>query len=211
MKQLKRANSKLIIVSIAIIAVISSVIWYGSQSGKENPQAPLSQWVRGNSASSVILVEYLDFQCPACGTYYPIVNQLVQEFGDRVRFEAKHFPLRQIHRHADIAARAAQAAGQQGKFWEMHDLLFERQRQWANERDVQTLFKQYAQSVNLDVARFAQDLEAKEVRRAVNNDYARGAQFGVNGTPTFFLNGKKLTNPRNYDEFKSIIQAALPQ
>lgn len=170
-----------------------------------------SDWVKGNSNASVTLIEYSDFQCPACGAYHPIVKQLVKEFNNQIIFVYRHFPLRQIHPNAELAARAAEAAGKQGKFWEMYDLIFENQRSWSNERNTKETFTNYAKSLGLDVGKFKSDLESKEVREKVDNDYKSGLALRVNATPTFFLNGQKLQNLRNYEEFKELIQTSIAQ
>ncbi|MEK7606148.1 MAG: DsbA family protein [Patescibacteria group bacterium] len=166
-------------------------------------------WTKGNSEATTTLVEYSDFQCPACGLYYPFIKQLNEEFGDQMQFTYRHFPLRQIHRNSEPAARAAEAAGKQGKFWEMHDLLFENQSVWTDSNDVEGDFEAYAIQLGLNVEQFKTDRDSKETREKINADYQSGIAAGVNSTPTFFLNGTKIINPRNYDEFKSVITQAL--
>jgi protein-disulfide isomerase len=163
---------------------------------------------KGNSESSVVLVEYSDFQCPACGAYYPLLKALVEEFGSEMQFVYRHFPLPQ-HQHAELAGRAAEAAGQQGKFWEMHDLIFENQTSWANLRNTEEVFTQYAVQLGLDMEKFKTDLDSKELKEKVRRDYSSGLSSGVNSTPTFFLNGVKLQNPRSYEEFRNAILNAL--
>lgn len=164
---------------------------------------------KGNSASALTLVEYSDFQCPACGAYYPLVKQITQEFGEKIHFVYRHFPLQNLHAHAKLAAQAAEAAGLQGKFWEMHDQLFENQKYWSDAENAESVFIGYAGSLGLDIAQFTKDLNTNEVQERVNADYESGISSGVNGTPTFFLNGTKLENPQSYDAFKSLIQNAL--
>jgi protein-disulfide isomerase len=115
---------------------------------------------KGNSESSVVLVEYSDFQCPACGAYYPLLKALVEEFGSEIRFVYRHFPLAQ-HQHAELAGRAAEAAGKQGKFWEMHDLIFENQQSWTNLRNSEEVFTHYAVQLDLDMEKFKADLDSK--------------------------------------------------
>lgn len=163
---------------------------------------------KGNSESSVVLVEYSDFQCPACGAYYPLLKALVEEFGSEMQFVYRHFPLPQ-HQHAELAGRAAEAAGQQGKFWEMHDLIFENQQSWTNLRNSEETFTQYAVQLGLDMEKFKTDLDSKELKEKVRGDYSSGLSSGVNSTPTFFLNGVKLQNPRSYEEFRNAILNAL--
>jgi len=167
--------------------------------------------IKGSPNALATLIEYSDFQCPACGAYYPILKQLNQEFSDRLRFIYRHFPLRQIHQNAELAARAAEAAGKQEKFWEMHDLLLENQKEWSEKTKAEDVFINYAQSFNLDIERFKNDIDSKEVKVKTKNDYQGGVNLGVNATPTFFLNGQKLQNPGSYDEFKKVIQEAINQ
>lgn len=164
--------------------------------------------LKGNRRSEIVLIEYSDFQCPACASYLPIVKKLAEEFSDRVAFVYRHFPLDQ-HQHAQIAAQATEAAGKQGKFWQMHDKLFENQDTWSDQKNAQELFIQYAQELELDLEQFKDDLDSKEVKDKVNYDYQSGVSGGVNATPTFFLDGKKLTNPRGYQEFKDTLEKAI--
>lgn len=170
-----------------------------------------SDWTRGNKEAKTVLIEYSDFQCPACGTYYPVLKKLQQKFGESVVFAYRHFPLRQIHANAELAARSVEAAGKQSKFWELHDILFENQKTWSNQPNAKETIIQYAQSLNLDMDRFKTDLDSKEVKEKINNDYKSGIAARVNATPTFFLNGNKPDNPRSYEEFKDLIQKAISQ
>ncbi len=167
-----------------------------------------SDWLRGNKDAKTILVEYGDFQCPACGAFYPLVKQLEGEYKDKLLFVFRHFPLKQIHANADLAARAAQAAGQQGKFWEMHDMIFENQNVWSNQSKAQDIFVSYAQKIGLEIEHFKKDLDSQEVKTAIDVDYKSGLQSGVDATPTFFLNGKKV-KPASYEDFKNLLDKAL--
>lgn len=171
--------------------------------------ASSDDWKRGNENAKAVLVEYSDFQCPACGSYYTVLKALHEEFGDSMLFVYRHFPLRQIHANAENAARATEAAGKQGKFWEMHDVIFERQKEWSDDRDAQGTFVSYAGALGLDTARFVNDFNSQEVKEKIQRDYESGFRAGVAGTPTFFLNGQKIQNPRSYDEFKNVINEAL--
>ncbi|MDP2696359.1 MAG: thioredoxin domain-containing protein [bacterium] len=168
-----------------------------------------SDWVKGNAVASVTLIEYSDFQCPACGTYYSLVQQLNEEFGDRIQFVYRHFPLRQIHANAELAARAAEAAGRQGKFWEMHDLIFENQRSWSDQSSAEDVFVSYAETLELNIKQFRSDIDDGEIKGKVSDDYSSGIRSGVDSTPTFFLNGVKIQNPRAYEEFRNVIEQAL--
>ncbi|MBI4090088.1 MAG: thioredoxin domain-containing protein, partial [Candidatus Kerfeldbacteria bacterium] len=165
-------------------------------------------WLRGSRTAGVVLIEYSDLQCPACKAYEPLLKQLTEEYGDRIALVYRHFPLRTTHPYAEAAARAAEAAGTQGKFWEMHDLMFENQETWSR-GDYQQLFEGYAESLGLDLNQYRSDLNSDAVVARVENHYQSGLANRVNSTPTFFLNGAKLSNPRSYDEFKSNVEEAF--
>lgn len=163
-----------------------------------------SDQIKGNPEAKTVLMEYSDFQCPACGAYSPIVKQIVEESKDKIVFAYRHFPLSQ-HRNAEAAALAAEAAGKQNKFWEIHDLIFEKQADWSESRNAEELFIKYAAELNLNIGQFKNDLILKEIKDKVKNDLRSGEEAGVNATPTFFLNGKKIA-PRSYEEFKQLIR-----
>ena len=158
----------------------------------------------GNQSGDVVLVEYSDFQCPACKAYYPVVQQLLKEHGDRVHLVYRHFPLPQ-HKNAKPAAYAATSAGAQGKFWEMHDMLFEHQEDWADSNNAKTIFLGYAVSLGLNVAAFSAAFDNPNIATHVEEDFQSGIVSQVTGTPTFFLNGKKIESPSSYDEFTKLI------
>ena len=143
--------------------------------------------IRGPIDASVILLEYGDFECPHCGRAYPIVKSAERKLGKELAVVYRHFPLAEIHPHATLAAEAAEAAGAQGKFWEMHDTLFEHQAALEQE-DILG----YAKSLNLDAARFAQELASGVYAQKVRGDFRGGVRSGVNGTPTFFVNGERF-------------------
>lgn len=203
---------------IFAILVVGFGLWKLSQQSTTSPfnstdllQIKSADWTQGNSSSTVTLIEYLDFQCPACGSYHPIVKQLRKEYGDKVLFATRHFPLTQIHTNAMPAARAAEAAGRQNKFWEMHDVLFERQQEWSNLRNPENLFISYAESIGLDRERFLSNYKDKSLDEKIEADRKSALSLGVQGTPTFFLNGKKIENPRGYEAFKSLLESSLNQ
>ncbi len=162
----------------------------------------------GNASSTVVLIEYSDFQCPACASYYPIVKRVVKDYKDRILFAYRHFPLGQ-HKNANLAARASEAAGKQGKFWEMHDMIFEKQTEWSESGDAKKLFTGYATSLGLNKETFLSDIDSPDIKSKVKDDYDGGFAAGVNATPTFFLNGMKLQNPSNEAGFRTLIDAAI--
>lgn len=140
----------------------------------------------GNMNSALELVEYGDYECPYCGRAYPIIKSIQQKLGADLKFVFRNFPLSKSHPHAFTAAVATEAAGQQGKFWEMHDILFENQRSLEDESIIR-----FAQFIGLDMKRFAHDIQQKAHVDKVQNDFESGMRSGVNRTPTFFINGNK--------------------
>ena len=169
-----------------------------------------SDWVRGpglkDTNSKVTLIEYSDFQCPACGAYYPVIKQLEKDF-PTLNIVYRHFPLPQ-HSNARIASQVAEAAGAQGKFWEMHDLLFENQSIWSEEKNPAGIFEAYAKKLGLNLDKFRTDANAQAGKTKIDADVQSGDKE-ITGTPTFFLNNKKIENPRGYDEFRSVIEKAI--
>lgn len=154
----------------------------------------IADHVEGNKDSKILLIEYGDFQCPSCGNAYPNVKTLMEEYGDRIALVFRNFPLTSIHPNAKLASAAAEAAGLQGKFWEMHDLLYQNQSAWENLDTSKRTdgFASFASQLGLDTAKFTQDLANPDVTKKVNFDFTLGKQNSVSSTPTFFLNGEKL-------------------
>ena len=201
---------------LGIVAVVALLAWMGNQQDKAEEgrriDTPISSadWTKGNPEAQLTLVEYSDFQCPSCATFYPLIEQLMEEYSDRVYFAYRHFPISNKHPLADDAAYAAEAAGKQGKFFEMHDLLFERQSAWSSSADPQALFESYANEIGLNVDQFKIDAASDDAVDAVRDDYFGGLRSQVEGTPTFYINDIALeTYPRTYEAFKAIIDAKL--
>lgn len=203
---------KWLVVALIIIGSFVAII-FANQSpntvGTLGPVGP-NEWSKGPLDAKVTLVEYSDFQCPACAARKPLVESLINEFGNHLRFVYRYFPLSTIHKNAQISSQAAEAAGLQGKFWEMHDLLFENQTLWAAQSNdqAQETFIGYAAQLGLDSEKFKTDLKSDVVENAVNEDYDSGQAAGVTGTPTFFLNGIAI-KPGAYDEFRSLIREKI--
>lgn len=190
-------------VVLGIAALISGI----ESSGGELAAVSLSDAVAGATEAPVTVIEYSDFQCPACKAYAPLVKELIASSNGEVRVVYRHFPLPQ-HINAVPTAIASEAAARQGKFWEMAEIIFMQQDEWKNAENPNELLKQYAAQLKLDVAAFEADLADPAIREKVLNDLATGQKAGVNATPTFFVNGKKIQNPRSLEEFKEIINAA---
>lgn len=169
-----------------------------------------TDWKKGNPEAKATLIEYADFQCPACAQYYPLLNQLFSEYNDKVLFVYRHFPLVKIHANAVIAAQAADAAGNQGKFWEMHNMIYESQSQWSNMSNsaAADMYSGFAITLGLDLNRFNSDMKSNETKQKALKAYDRAIEIGLNATPTFFLNGKFI-QPRSLEEFKKLIDDAI--
>jgi len=163
----------------------------------------------GSTSAKVTLVEYSDFQCPACAAYYPTVKKIKEAYKYKIVFVYRNFPLRQNHKNAEISARAGYAAHKQGKFWEMHDMLFENQASWSGLNDPKDTFIEYAQKLGLDLEKFKTDINSSESKDFVTSQERQALSLGVNSTPTFFLNAKLLRVNANYEEFKKVIDEEL--
>jgi protein-disulfide isomerase len=161
-----------------------------------------------NSSASAMLVEFSDYQCPACITVYPIVKKVIEEYKDKLNFVYRNFPLSQ-HKNAVPAASAAEAAAIQGRYWEMHDKIFVGHADWENETDPTSVFQKYAKELLLDIDKFNSDMKSDAVKKTIENDYNDGNKTGLNATPTFFLNGVKLENIGSLDDFKKAIDAVI--
>lgn len=147
--------------------------------------------IRGNANAAVTLEEFADFQCPSCGVYYPELKKIEAEFGDSLRVIFRELPLVPPHEHALMAAQAAEAAGFQGRFWEMHDKLYANQAAWSEAKDLVPIFVDYAKQIGLDTDRFIKDLNSEAVARRIFQDGKRAHTLAVNSTPTFYVNGKE--------------------
>lgn len=207
------------IIAVVCIVVVLLIAWAVSQksadSDKTGTVVPTLEKisekdnVRGNPAANVVVIEYGDFQCPACGAYHPLLQQVEKDMGDKVAFVFRHFPLSSIHPNAEIGSRATEAAGEQGKFWEMHDMLYEKQAEWSTSADARTILIGYAQSLGLDTGKFKEALNSKKVKDKVNADRNSGTGAKVDATPTFFVNGVKIKNPQSVAEFEKILQTKI--
>lgn len=147
---------------------------------------------RGGAKAKVTLEEYGDYQCPPCGALFHDLKTLEKEYGDEMRFVFRHYPLPKLHKHAVLAAQAAEAAGLQGRFWEMHDMLYQNQMNWSPVDDARPVFLQYARELKLDIDRFTRDMESAAVAARVRADSERGSASNVEGTPTILINGRQL-------------------
>jgi protein-disulfide isomerase len=159
--------------------------------------------VRGKFDAPLTLLEYGDYECPYCGRASPIVNELRVHLGDRLRLIFRHFPQNSVHPHASVAAQAAESAGAQGNFWEMHDLLFEHQDDLANAD-----LDHYALRIGLEIYQFETDMSSGRFAKRVRDDAESGEDSGVKGTPTFFINDKRYTGPLDLGALKAALEDA---
>ncbi len=204
----------LIVLGVAILALGGIFVFSNNKSSNNNSTATASSVTNhstGNLNSKVEILEYGDFQCPACGQFFPLVNAVKAQYKDTVKFTFRHFPLDSIHKNARAGSRAAEAAGQQGKFFEMHDLLYQNQNAWVDSSDPLTIFAGYAQQLGLDVNAFKIYYASEAANSSINADLQEGQKKGVSGTPTFFIAGKQVNNNdlSTLEKFSAQIDAAL--
>jgi protein-disulfide isomerase len=159
--------------------------------------------IQGSAGAPVTLVQYGDYECPYCGEAYPIIKEIQALMGDRLRFVFRNFPISTSHPHAEHAAEAAEAADAQGRFWEMHDLLYERQRH-LTDQDLHT----YAEELGLDIERFDKEMEEHLHAPRVHEDFMSGVRSGVNGTPTFYVDGVRHDDSYERDVLLDALERA---
>lgn len=206
---------------IAVVAIVliggGLTAYYASQGSQGKTVADPKLLVHDDSHSSakgpfqskVTLVEFGDYECPACGYTAPIVAKVISEY-PQVNFIFRNFPL-PMHKNALRAAYAAEAAGEQGKFWEMHDWLYQTQDKWGESDTAMDMFMAEAQTLGLDTAKFKKDVESNKYLDAINRDRNDGVALGIDSTPTFFLNGKINVGAFGYADLKAAIEKELGQ
>ena len=181
-----------IAVTIGVLAGVGGLLWQFGQT-EEKPVADVAgDSVHRLGSGEVVLVEFSDFQCPACLTVQEPLKQILKKYEGKITFVYRHFPLISIHKNAMVAAYAAEAAGLQGKFWEMHDLLFAKQAEWSDLSDPRGKFGEYITQLEIDLDRFKSDLESQAVKDVVAVDLLATTRYRLSGTPTFFVNGVKV-------------------
>ncbi len=208
-------NTRRIVFWSGFIVVIGLMVWGLIVASKREVSTGLAKGVpasisaedhiKGSADAPVTLIEYSDFECSACQTYYFIVDKLLKENHDKVKFVYRHFPLPQ-HTQAIPASLATEAAGKQGRFWEMYDLIFSNYANWVGKPTANVTFRDYAVRLGLDLAKYDKDIADPAIKARILADKADGERIGVNGTPTFFINGKAITPPGSYAQFKKLIE-----
>ncbi len=180
-----------------------------NEQNKPTNQILDTDWVLGNPQGIIKVVEYSDLQCPACKIYNGVGERIVESFGDQVGFTYRHFPLKQIHPNATLAAQAAEAAGKQGKFWQMMELLFTHQLEWEGSNQVFNLYTNYANQLGLNQDQFRREIDAKDVKALVEADYLSGLVAKIDSTPTFYINGQKINNLKSAEDLITRIRFEL--
>ena len=216
---MKRSLPLLIIAAVLVAAVVLTWVLLRSARPDQSPTNSFSSGppgadpphIRGNPKATVTLEEFGDFECPVCATYSVEVKKIEGEFGDRLRVIFREYPLYPTpHKHALIAAQAAEAAGLQGRFWEMHDKLYENQKAWSEATAVMPMFIDYARQIGLDTDRFGRELKSEIVETRITQDGIRAHARAVSGTPSFFVNGKALDAASfSPDGLRALIDQAL--
>lgn len=190
------------IIGVLLVIVVGAII-ISNNKNKSNTTtsnvAPTNH-VEGKGSTGVKLVEYGDYECPICEMYYPVVKQVQSQFNDQIYFQFRNLPLTSIHQNAFVGARAAEAAAMQNKFWQMHDTLYENQTSWAQSSDPSTFFTQYAKQLGLNVSKFQTDESSDYINSLINADMnAFNKTNQQEATPTFFLDGKYISNSELVD------------
>lgn len=210
-------SKRFIVVILFCIVALGGVFWLTK--GKANAPtktstAQVSNHVIGAGKKGVTLIEYGDYECPICYEYYPLVKQVQTKYGDDITFQFRNFPLLEIHQNAVAGARAAEAANLQGKFWEMHDKLYETQDPsgktgWVASTNPLTYFNDLAKQLGLNITKFDSDFNSDAVNQTVQADRAEALKLGFTGTPTFVLDGQQIQNPRDVAGFTQLIDAEI--
>jgi protein-disulfide isomerase len=217
---MKRYLPFVIVIVVAIATVGSGTILYRArrpqlqnmpESQRVLAKSDASGHVRGNPNAPVTLEEFGDFQCPPCGQFAKFLEELLKEYDSRLRIVFRNFPL-PAHEHAHEAALAAEAAGLQGKFWEMHDTLYREQEAWGKAPNARELFESYAGTIGINVDRFKKDMDSDKVRERVDSDHALADFLGVKATPTLYINSRPLDpKDKNPEGLRAAINAALEE
>lgn len=228
MKDFFNSNKVFIGVTLATLLLLFGGIFLFTKDGSSSPASkkispdilvPSGTYVTGGIVNGVYqeasktavltLVEFGDYECPACSAYSPLTKQILSEFAGKINYSFRNFPLSQ-HKNALVSSYAAEAAGLQGKFWQMHDKLYESQSEWAISSNARETILGYAKDMGLNMTQFAIDIDSGKVKDKVTKDLGDGNLIGINSTPTFYINGVKVANlPANYEGFKKIIEDAL--
>lgn len=217
---MKRYLPFVIVIVVAMATLGSGTILYRAKRSQvknipDSQSIPAGSYtsahIRGNPDAPVTLEEFADFQCPPCGQFAPFAEELLREYDSRLRIVFRNFPL-PGHEHARDAALAAEAAGLQGKFWEMHDTLYREQEGWSKAPNTRELFESYAGTIGLDVDQFKKDMDSDKARERIDSDHALADSLGIKVTPTLFINNRPVdSKDKNPEGVRAAINAALEE
>jgi protein-disulfide isomerase len=197
------------IIGVIVLIFVGIIVLDKKEDTNSTTNAKPTNHLIGENKAGITLTEYGDFECSFCGQYYPLVEQVKEKYKDQISFQFRHLPLQSVHKHAFAAARAAEAADKQGKFWEMYNLLFQNQTTWSKADDASTQFEQYAVQLGLNLGQFKKDVVSSEVNAIINADIAEFKKTKARmSTPTFFLEGEPI-QPTSVDEFSKLIDEAI--
>jgi protein-disulfide isomerase len=201
---------------LAVVIILGGIYWANSSHSSsksttnQNSSNQTTSHIEGQGKDGITLVEYGDYECPYCSEFYPVVKQVVAEYNSEIYYQFRNLPLTQIHPNAFAAARAAEAAGLQGKFWQMHNELYASQSDWVNSSNPVPIFKGYAKSLGLNLSQYESAYNGSVVNNVINADVAAFDKTGQEmATPTFFLNGTKITPVLTTSSFEKIINAEI--
>jgi len=213
-------KTKEIVIWFAVIVALVGGFWFliNAVNAPPSPSAPVeiknlppvsaNDFIRGNPSAKVTLIEYADFQCPACATMHATIKKLQADFRNDLKLVYRFFPLINIHQNSLISTQAVYAAGLQGKFWEMSDLVYENQDSWSDNAQAKNIFVDYAKELGLDLNKFNSDINSDSTNKFVTDAENSALNLGINSTPTLFLNRKIIQDPTSYsyEDFKKLIQ-----
>lgn len=214
---MKRVVTPIVFIVIAIAIAAGAAVYLSRNSDRE-PDPPANAerveikgggHLRGPANAQLTLVEFGDYQCPSCGAYHPFLKEILSRYPEKLRLEFHHFPLVDLHPNAMAAAMAAEAAGEQGKYFEMHDALFENQGVWAPTRNPEPAFINLASRIGLDLNRFMRDMRSPAIQSRILQDVTLGNTLKVPETPSFFIDGQRVIIDRSTEDFVRVVEAHL--
>lgn len=221
MKNLKKYLPTILIV-LGIVVVVGFVVWalVKPDSSQQNASKTLTPQdtaalktggTVGDPNAKVVVTEFGDYQCPACGQWHPFIKDtVIPQYQDKILFVFKNYPLTSLHKNAQTSAQAVEAAALQGKFWEMHNIVYDNQKDWVDLENPESKFEQYASQIGLNVGQWKKDKDGQKVKDLIAADVALGTKLGLPGTPSFLINGT-LVQPQQFNDLTNAIDKALAQ
>jgi protein-disulfide isomerase len=217
MTGMPKVMKPLIIIILAVAVAAGAAVFLSRQPDNvsETHAAPVDAnikvpgHIRGPENAEVTLVEFGDYQCPSCGAYHPFVKEILNRYPTQVRLEFHHFPLISIHPNSMAAAKAVEAAGEQGHYWEMHDAIFEHQNQWADKPDPKPIFAALANLIGINGTILVQTMDSPKIQERILKDVEQGDQVKIQAVPTFFIKGQQVPIKLSMEDFVQVIEAQL--